>query len=93
MLASPLNFSSRGEIALLYSLVAVTTVLGLLKSRMACEHPGPNAKAGGACAAGQAGGGGSGVGRSGCATVAAAWAGGATCAGSIFPCSGGACCA
>ena len=61
--SSPSNFSLRGEIALLYSLVAVAPVLGSSKSRMACERHCPNAKAGGAGATGKAGGGGGGVGR------------------------------
>ena len=47
---------------------------------MACEHPGPNAKAGGAGAAGKTGGGGGGAGRTGGAAAAAGWARGAACA-------------
>ena len=83
--ASPSNFSLSGEKALLYSLVPIAPALGSSKSRMACEHPGPTAKAGGAATAGGAGAagnasrGGRGAGRTGGAAVAAAWAGGAAC--------------
>ena len=59
------NFASSGKIALLYSLVAVAPVLGSSKLRTVCECPGPNAKAGGAGAAGTTGGGGGGAGRTG----------------------------
>ena len=83
--ASPLNFASSGEIALLYSLVAVVPVLGSSKLRTACECPGPNAKAGGAGAAGMTGGGGGGVGRTGGAAAVAGWARGAGCPWSMFP--------
>ena len=69
--ASPSNLVSSGEMALLYSFVAVAPVLGSSKFRTACERPGPKAKAG-AGGAGQAGGGCCGAGR----TVGAAAAAG-----------------
>ena len=62
--ASPSNLVSSGEMALLYSFVAVAPVLGSSKFRTACERPGPKAKAG-AGGAGPAGGGGCGAGRTG----------------------------
>ena len=78
--------------ALLYNLVAVAPVLGLSKFRMACECPGSNTKAGGAGrAASSAGGGGGGTGRTGGATAAAGWVGGAGYHWSMFPCGGCAC--
>ena len=67
--ASPSNLASRGAIALLYNLVAITPVLGSSKLRMACDRPGPNANAGGA------GGTGSGAGGAGSTEGAAAAAG------------------
>ena len=92
MSASPSNFSSRGEIALLYNMVAVAPVLGSSKFRTAYERPGPSAKAGGAGgAAGSAGGGSGGAGSTGGAAAAAGWAGGAGCPWSMFPCGGCAC--
>ena len=78
--ASPLNFSSIGDIALLYSLVVITPVLGLSKFRTACECPRPNAKAGGnGCAAGSASSAGVSMGRTGGATAAAGCARGSSC--------------
>ena len=72
----------------MYSLVAVAPVLGSLKSRMACERPGPTATIGGAGAAGMAGGGSGGVGSTRGAVVEAGWAGGAACHWSMSPCGG-----
>ena len=74
----------RGEIALLYSLVAVAPELGSSKFRMTSECPGPKAKAGGAGTAGMASRGSSGAGRTGGAAVAVAWAGGAACPWSML---------
>ena len=65
------NFTSRGAMALLYSLVAVAPVLGSSKLRMACERPGRKAKAGAASAAGGTGRGGSGAGSTRGAAAAA----------------------
>ena len=76
--ASPSNLASRGAIALLYNLVAVAPVLGSSKLRMACERPGPKAKAGGA---GGAKGSGGGAGSTGGGAAAAGCAGGAACCG------------
>ena len=61
LLASPSNLPSSGDIALLYSFVAVALVLGSSKLRMAWERPRPKAKAG-AGGAGPAKGGGCGKG-------------------------------
>ena len=78
--ASLSNFSSRVEIALLYSFVAVALVLGSLKFRMACERPGPKAKASGAGVTGMASGGGRGADSPRGAVAAAGSTGGAVAA-------------
>ena len=72
--ASPSNFPSSGDIALLHSFVAISPVLGLSKLRTAWERPRPKAKAG-TGGAGTTGGCGCGAGRAGGAAAAAGWAG------------------
>ena len=69
--ASPSNFPSSGDIALLYIFKDVAPVVGLSMLRTACERPGPQAKAGCAGGAGKAVGGGCGAGTAGGASAAA----------------------